>query len=218
VADREAEALLRRRITEQFPDDAIHGEELDDRPGRSGFRWILDAIDGTKSFIHGVPLYATLVAIEQEGQPVAGVIRIPALDECVYAAVGQGAWYVRGGDSPRPARVSECPRLAEGLFVTSEVASFDRKGLRAAYDRLQAVARLSRTWGDAYGYLLVATGRAELMVDPDMEVWDAGPMLPILSEAGGTFTDWRGRARIDSGNGVATNGRVFDEVMALVGG
>jgi histidinol phosphatase-like enzyme (inositol monophosphatase family) len=216
VADRRAEELLRRRIAEAFADDAIHGEEFDDRPGRSGFRWILDPVDGTKSFIHGVPLYSTLVAIEHEGRSVAGVIRIPALDECVYGAVGQGAWYVRGGAPPRPARVSDCPRLAEGLFVTSEVATFDRMGRRGVYDRLQAEARLSRSWGDGYGYLLVATGRAELMVDPAMELWDAATLPPILTEAGGTFTDWQGRPKTDSGEGFATNGLVFDEVMALL--
>lgn len=216
VADRRAEEHLRRRIAEAFADDAIHGEELDDRPGRSGFRWILDPIDGTKSFIHGVPLYATLVAIEHEGQSVAGVIRIPALDECVYASLGEGAWHTVGGQPPRRARVSDCPRLAEALFVTSEVATFDRIGRRQVYDRLQSAARLARSWGDAYGYLLVATGRAELMVDPVMEVWDAGPMPPILAEAGGTFTDWQGCVRTDSGQGVATNGRILDEVMALL--
>ncbi|MBN1588754.1 MAG: histidinol-phosphatase [Pirellulales bacterium] len=216
VADRQAEELLRNRIAKAFPDDAIHGEEFDDRPGQNGFRWILDPIDGTKSFIHGVPLYATLVAVEHEGRSIAGVIRIPALDESVYAAVGHGAWHVVGQEPPRRARVSECPRLAEGLFVTSEVATFDEIGRRDVYDRLQSVARLSRSWGDAYGYLLVATGRAELMVDPAMEVWDAGPLPPILNEAGGTFTDWQGRARIDSGQGFATNARVFDEVVELL--
>lgn len=218
VADRLAEEHLRRRIAEVFPDDAIHGEEFDDRAGQTGFRWILDPIDGTKSFIHGVPLYATLVAVEQQGRPELGVIRLPALDETLYAAVGQGAWQVRGSGKPQRAHVSLCPRMAEGLFVTSEVANFEEKGIRAVYDRLQAASRLTRTWGDAFGYYLVATGRAELMVDPDMKIWDAGPMLPILSEAGGTFTDWRGRARIDSGNGLATNGRVFDEVIGLLGG
>jgi histidinol-phosphatase len=216
VADRRSEELLRRRIAERFPDDAIHGEELADRSGRSGYRWILDPIDGTKSFIHGVPLYATLIAVERDGQSLAGVIRLPALDECVYAATGSGAWHVVGSGVPRPARASACPRLAEGLFLTSSVASYDGLGCREAYDRLQATARLTRTWGDAYGYMLVATGRAEAMVDPVMEVWDAGPLPPILAEAGGTFTDWQGHPRIDSGKGFATNGRVFDEVLAVL--
>ncbi|MCX7424169.1 MAG: histidinol-phosphatase [Planctomycetia bacterium] len=217
IADRRAEEYLRRRIAEAFPQDAIRGEEGDDRPGESGFRWLVDPIDGTKSFIHGVPLYATLVAVEHEGESVLGVIEVPALGERVYAATGRGAWHVVGEASPQPAKVSACPRLAEGLFLTSSVATFDRLGLRGVYDRLQASARLARTWGDGYGYFLVATGRAALMVDPAMEVWDAGPMLPILQEAGGTFTDWQGRATIHGGRGVGTNGMVFEEVMELLG-
>ena len=109
AADRRAEECLRGRIAETFPDDAILGEEFPERPGSSGFRWILDPIDGTKSFIHGVPLYGTLVGLEHAGVPVLGVIRIPALDECVYAAVGQGAWYVQGERPPQPAKVSRPP-------------------------------------------------------------------------------------------------------------
>jgi histidinol phosphatase-like enzyme (inositol monophosphatase family) len=214
-ADREAEEHLRRRIAESFPEDAILGEELPDRPGASGFRWILDPIDGTKSFIHGVPLYATLVGVEHEGQSVLGVIVVPAMDEGVYAARGQGAWCFGGDQPPQPARVSSCPRLSEGLFLTSEVRSFDAVNRRDVYDRLQSVARLSRTWGDGYGYLMVATGRAELMVDPIMCVWDAAPMLPILDEAGGKFSDWQGRATIHSGQGIAANPSVWDEVLAI---
>jgi len=192
------------------------GEELPDRPGDSGFRWILDPIDGTKSFIHGVPLYATLVAVECEGQSVLGVIRIPALDECVYAARGLGAWYLHADQPPRRAHVSQRQPLAKAMFVTSEVLSFDRTGRRAAYDRLQAAVRLARTWGDGYGYLMVATGRAEVMVDPIMALWDAAAMPVILEEAGGTFTDWRGNPSYQAGEGIATNGLLLEEVLAAV--
>ncbi len=216
VADREAETLLRRRIAEAFPADGVLGEELPETPGSSGYRWIVDPIDGTKSFIHGVPLYGTLVGVEHQGQSRIGVIVIPALDEYVYAAAGGGAWYVCGDRPPRPAKVSICGSLGQGLFVTSEVDCFEQTGRRAAYDRLQAAARLTRTWGDCYGYLLVATGRAELMVDAIMNVWDAAAVLPILQEAGGTFTDWQGRATIHSGEGIATNGRILDEVLGMV--
>lgn len=218
AADREAEQHLRKRIAEAFPDDAILGEEFPDREGTSGFRWILDPIDGTKSFIHGVPLYGTLVGVEHGGESVIGVNLVPALDECVYAAQGQGAWYVRGERAPVPARVSECARLSEGLFLTSEVANFEKTGRRPVYDRLQSVARLTRTWGDCYGYLLLATGRAELMVDPIMEIWDAAALVPIFQEAGGTFTDWEGRVNIHSRKGMATNGRVLDEALAITRG
>jgi len=216
VADRRAEEHLRRRIAEAFPEDGILGEELPERPGASGFRWILDPIDGTKSFIHGVPLYSTLIGIEHDGRSVAGAILIPALDECVYAAEGGGAWYAIGSQPPRRARVSTCPQLAEGLFVTSEIVNFDTIGRREVYYRLQAAARLARTWGDGYGYLLVATGRAELMVDPIMNLWDAAAIQPVIQEAGGTFTDWQGRPTIYSGQGIATNGRILEEVLAIV--
>ncbi|MBN2474749.1 MAG: histidinol-phosphatase [Pirellulales bacterium] len=218
VADRRAEEHLRRRIAEVFPDDAVVGEELPDREGDSEFRWILDPIDGTKSFIHGVPLYGTLVGVEHQGESVLGVILIPATDECVYAARGQGAWYLADDEPPRPAKVSDCPRLCEGLFLTSEVSTFDEVGRRDAYQRLEATARLSRSWGDCYGYLMIATGRAEVMVDPVVAVWDLAALPPIIEEAGGTFTDWQGCRTIHSGNSIATNGKTFDEVLAIVRG
>lgn len=215
IADRQAEAHLRERILTHFPHDAIVGEELGETPGTSGFRWILDPIDGTKSFIHGVPLYGTLIGMERDGQCTLGVIHIPTQDECVYAARGGGAWYATGTQPPQPARVNSCTCLAESLFLTSEVKSFDLIGRREAYFRLQDACRLSRTWGDCYAYLMVATGRAEVAVDPLMNVWDAAALLPIMEEAGGTFTDWEGQPSIYSGNGLATNGRVLNEVLAI---
>jgi histidinol-phosphatase len=216
AADRRAEEHLRQRIAAVFPNDAILGEEMSERSGTSGFRWIIDPIDGTKSFIHGVPLYSTLVAVECEGQSILGVIRIPALDECVYGARGLGAWYVHADQPPRRAHVSQHQPLAKSLFITSEVIDFQRKGRGDAYDRLQAAARLTRTWGDGYGYLMVATGRADVMVDPIMAVWDAAALPPILEEAGGTFTDWRGNKTFQGGEGIATNGLLLDEVLAAI--
>jgi len=218
AADRRAEEHLRNRIAEAFALDAVVGEELSDRPGSSPYRWIVDPIDGTKAFIHGVPLYGTLIGIEHEGESVAGVVYIPALDECVYASRGNGAWYVQGQKPKRPAKVSKQAPLSQGLFLTSEVGAFDEIDRRDVYDRLQSTARLSRTWGDCYGYLMVATGRAEVMVDPVVSLWDLAPMLPILAEAGGTFTDWQGRPTIRSGQAIATNGLLLDEVLAIVQG
>ena len=213
VADRQAELYLRGRIAAMFPNDAILGEEFPEQSGTSGFRWILDPVDGTKSFIHGVPIYSTLVAVEYEGQSVLGVIRIPALGECVYAARGLGAWHVEGDQAPRPARVSQCSSLSQATFVTSEVLSFDKHERRAAFDRLQSTARLTRTWGDGYGYLMVATGRADVMVDPIMALWDAASLPPILEEAGGTFTDWKGNRVYQACEGIATNGLLLPEVL-----
>ncbi len=215
IADRSAEQLLRERIAASFPHDGILGEELGTTEGTSGFRWILDPIDGTKAFIHGVPLYGTMVAVEHEGRCPAGLVYMPGLDEGVYASAGQGTWHFRGAAAPQRVGVSSKSRLAEGLFVTSQVDTFARRGAQAALEALQAAAYITRTWGDCYGYLLVATGRAEVMVDPTLNVWDAAAVQPIIEEAGGTFTDWNGEPTIHAGEAIATNGKVLDEVLAI---
>ncbi|MEX2174283.1 MAG: histidinol-phosphatase [Pirellulaceae bacterium] len=215
VADRSAEQLLRERIAAAFPSDGILGEELGRTNGSSDYNWILDPIDGTKSFISGVPLYGTLVAVEHQGRAIVGAVYLPGLDEGVYASAGEGAWHVRGESVPQRASVSKKPRLADGLLVTSQVDTFAKRGARGAYDRLEQAASIARTWGDCYGYLLVATGRAEVMVDPLLNVWDAAAVQPIIEEAGGTFTDWQGSATIHAGEAIATNGRVLEEVLAI---
>jgi histidinol phosphatase-like enzyme (inositol monophosphatase family) len=218
-ADRRAEELLRERIAAAYPADAILGEEFGEQPGDSGYQWVLDPIDGTKSFITGVPLYTTLVGILLDGRPVAGVIRAPATDETLWAALGHGAWYSLGERPAAAARVSARDRLSDATVLTSEIESFAQRAegdMRPAFQRLQSAARLSRTWGDAYGYLLVATGRADVMIDPLMNLWDAAPLLPILREAGGTYTDWRGRAEIDAGEGLGTNGHLLAEVLSYL--
>jgi histidinol phosphatase-like enzyme (inositol monophosphatase family) len=215
IADRQAEQHLRERIAAAFPADAILGEEFPEQPGDSGYRWILDPIDGTKSFISGVPLYGALVGVEFDGRSVVGVIHIPGLDETVYAAKGQGAWSLRGVRQPTPARISTTSRLADCLLCTSEVKTFTKSGRREAFDQFDSACRLVRTWGDCYGYLLVATGRADVMIDPLMNVWDCAALQPILEEAGGTFTDWQGKPTIHSGEAIATNGLVFDAVLAI---
>jgi histidinol phosphatase-like enzyme (inositol monophosphatase family) len=216
IADRQAEQLLRERIATAFPQDAILGEELGEKSGTSGYRWILDPIDGTKSFIYGVPLYAVLIGVERDKQSEIGVIHLPALGETVYAAKGQGAWHVLGDKLKKPARVSKTKSLADGLFLTSGLAGFHRRGAGPFLEQLTKTARLTRTWGDAYGYLMVATGRAEVMVDPEMNLWDAAAILPIIQEAGGKFTDWRGNPTTASGEGIATNGLIHDEVLKLL--
>lgn len=213
-ADRRAEEWLRQQIGRVFPTDGIVGEEWGEQIGQSGFRWILDPIDGTKSFIFGVPLYATLIGIQYGDQSVAGVIHCPALDETAHAALGEGCIYQHASQQPRRVRVSRRV-LRQGLFVTSQIDSFDRRGARAAFDQLSERAYVTRTWGDAYGYLLVATGRAEVMIDPVMHLWDAAAILPILEEAGGQFTDWRGRRTVQGGEGVGSNGLVHAEVIAV---
>ena len=219
IADRSAEELLRSRIKSQFGSDGLIGEEFGEIAGESGYQWILDPIDGTKSFIHGVPLYTTLVAVLRNGEPLVGVIHAPALDETVWAAKGGGCWYQsKANVEPGAARVSTVSRLSESLLLTTEVASFTTHREPDALDvfvKLQRAARLARTWGDGYGYLLVATGRAEVMIDPVTNLWDAAPLQTVIEEAGGQFADWKGNPTVYAGEAVATNGRVTDEVLAI---
>jgi histidinol-phosphatase len=215
IADRSAETLLRERIAAVFREDGIVGEEFGTQQGTSGFTWILDPIDGTKSFISGVPLYGTMVGIEHEGRALAGLVYIPGLDEGVFASSGQGTWHFAKAQQPTRAQVSQRRRLAGGLFVTSQVDTFAKRGAMGAFEALQAAAYVTRTWGDCYGYLLVATGRAEVMVDPILNVWDAAAVQPIVEEAGGAFTDWRGNPSIHAGEAIATNGLVQHEVLAI---
>jgi histidinol phosphatase-like enzyme (inositol monophosphatase family) len=221
IADRSAEELLRQRIGDRFPADAIIGEELGEQTGESGFQWILDPIDGTKSFIHGVPLYTTLIAVLQNDEPQIGVIHAPALCETVSAAKGSGCWYTCGSaNKPQAARVSEVASLKESLLLTTEVEGFRQRPSGDATDvfmRLQRAARVARTWGDGYGYLMVATGRAEVMIDPIVNLWDAAPLLPIIEEAGGHFSDWKGNPTIRAGEALATNGRLSREVLRMTG-
>ena len=210
-ADVEAEEHLRRRIAQTFPEDAIIGEERGESEGRSGRRWIVDPIDGTYSFVHGVPFYGVLVGVEVDGVPSVGVVNIPALDEIVYAAKGLGCFW-----NGTPAHVSQTTKLEDALLLCTDFGSCVRYGLGAAAEALQRGAAMRRTWGDCYGYVLVATGRADVMLDPAMNVWDCAALMPVVEEAGGTFTDWRGERTIRGGNAFATNGLLFDEVMRII--
>jgi myo-inositol-1(or 4)-monophosphatase len=212
IADRSAERMLRARIERRFPDHAVLGEEYG-ATGSSGAscRWILDPVDGTQSFVHGVPLFATLIGVEVDGEARVGVAYFPALDEMVYAAHGLGARW-----NGRPCHVSSRAALAEATLCYTSVDGFHRTGRVGALDRLIAATRTQRGWGDAYAHALVATGRTDLAVEPVMNIWDNAPLLPILAEAGGRFSDWTGAARIDGGDAVSTNGLVHDQVLALL--
>lgn len=191
VADRAAEEYVRAAIRDAFPEDGIVGEEGEDVPSRSGRRWIVDPIDGTRSFSCGVPLYGVLLALEEERRPTLGCCHVPVVGETLVAAEGAGAWV--GG---RRARVSECDTLAEARVTTSGLEYWRDRSTdehRAGWERLVRATRFARTWGDAYGYFLVATGRIELLVDPICGLyWDYAPIIPILAEAGGRLTTFAG--------------------------
>lgn len=211
VADREAEAHLRKRIAEAFPDDSILGEEEGQLSGSSNRRWILDPIDGTYSFVHGVPLYGVLIGLEIDSEPILGVVNLPALGELIHAARGLGCFW-----NGERAHVSSTSTLNQALLLSTDFGVCEKYGFGPAAESLQRQVHARRTWGDAYGHVLVATGRADIMLDPVMNVWDCAALAPILEEAGGTFTDWGGRRTIHGGNAISTNGLLFDRVMEVI--
>lgn len=206
-ADRRAERRARELLAERFPDDAVVGEEEADSGGTSGRTWYLDPIDGTAAFIRGVPLFSTLLAATDADGPLLGVIHFPGLAETVWAGRGRGCWW-----DGRPASVTERQTLAGSFLMTSAVNHWSPSTLR----RTLGAGVQVRTWGDAYGYALVATGRADAMVDPVAAVWDLAPMTVILAEAGGRFTDLTGTERADGGSGLATNGFLHEELRELL--
>ncbi len=216
IADQEAETLLRRRIGETFPDDAIVGEEYGEQSGTSGYCWVLDPIDGTKSFVTGVPLYGTMVGVMQGQEAVIGSIWFPGLDEGMYAATGFGAWYFSGQAEPVRSSIVGQREPGGGVLLTTCDQTLARRLGHEAWLRLGAEYGVCRTWGDVYGYMLVATGRAHVMLDPIMNVWDAAAVMPIILEAGGKFTDWHGFPRVDGGDSVATGGPWHDDVLAIL--
>jgi fructose-1,6-bisphosphatase/inositol monophosphatase family enzyme len=165
-----------------------------------------------------VPLYTTLVAVLEGERPLLGVIHAPATNETVFALAGQPTWYAQGSTDPAPARVSNVERLAEATFVTTELKTFDRVASadgRSVFHQLEKACRLTRTWGDAYGYLLVATGRADVMIDPEVNLWDAAALQPVIEGAGGHYSDWQGRPSVHTGNAVASNPHLAGLVLSI---
>jgi histidinol-phosphatase len=213
VADRGAEELLRARIERAFPTHGIVGEEYGVKSGTEPARWILDPIDGTFSFVCGVPLYSVLIGFEWEGEAVAGVIYMPALSEMVAAARGLGCTW-----NGRPARVSETSTLSDARLVYASAKWPAENGRGAEFSRLLAASGKDRGWCDAYGYALVATGRAEIALDPVMAIWDTAALYPVVTEAGGTLTDWNGVSTHEAGEAIATNGRLLEPVLRTLRG
>jgi histidinol phosphatase-like enzyme (inositol monophosphatase family) len=172
-------------------------------------RWIIDPIDGTKAFVRGVPLWGTLVACCEGETVLAGAVCYPVVDETLAAAVGEGCWWngVR-------ARVSAVDTLAQATLCITDERFAGRPHRAAQWRALAADSGVVRTWGDCYGYLLLATGRAEVMVDDLMNPWDAAAVLPLVTEAGGAFTDWRGRTTAFGGDVIATNAALAQSVRA----
>jgi len=206
-ADRRAELVLREFFARETPAFGFLGEEFGDAAGEAPGRWIVDPIDGTKAFVHRVPLFGTLIALEWEGASVLGVIACHAVGETAWAARGLGASL-----DGQPCRVSSVETLETAtVLATDWRAVLERPGGATVFRR----ARLARTWGDCYGYLLVAAGRAEVMLDPELNLWDVAALEPIITEAGGRLADWPG-APAPRSSAVAANASLADEVVRLL--
>ena len=211
AADYDAERSARQWIDKNFPADGIIGEELPTTRESAKRRWIIDPIDGTFTFLQNVPLWGTLVAVVEGERVIAGAAYFPALEETIVAAPGKGAWW-----NGSRAAVSKVSDLKSARLVTTD-ARFNRDSSRRdRWLQLQNGVHAVRTWGDCYGYLLVATGRADVMVDDVISVWDGAALLPVITEAGGAFTDWKGRTTAFGGDAIATNSLLADVVRQIL--
>lgn len=210
IADRETEEIIREEILKRYPDHGIIGEEFGKTNEDSRIQWVLDPIDGTKSFIHGVPFYTTLIGIMIDNEPVVGIINAPALNELCAAAIGLGATF-----NGKPCSVRETTDLSEATLLVTEIYRFKEHNQQELFEELMQKTKIHRTWGDAYGHMMVAIGRADLMYDPILNIWDAAALLPVVKEAGGIFSDTKGKETIHSGNGFSTTRKLFPAVNEI---
>jgi histidinol phosphatase-like enzyme (inositol monophosphatase family) len=211
IADRGAEQAARDWIGARFPTDGIAGEEFPEKAGTSGRRWIVDPIDGTKSFVRGVPLWGSLVAVVEGEHVLAGAASFPAVGETVAASTGCGCWH-----NGSRARVSDIAALRDSTVLISDERVFPTGAGRDRWEQLASIAAVSRSWGDAFGYLMVATGRAEVMVDAIVNAWDIACFLPVIEEAGGVFTSLDGKVTAFGGNSIATNAALAAESRRIL--
>lgn len=211
VADREAEQMLRQTLQRAFPDDGFLGEEFGDTPGTSGFRWIVDPIDGTRSFVRGIPLWATLVGLEYKDEQIAGIAAAPALGQTYRALRGDGAYR-----NNRRIRVSEVNDLSQALVFYSSLSWFIKEGHQETFLKLVRRTERTRGFGDFYGFVLVAQGSGELMVEHGVHAWDVAAIKPLIEEAGGRFSDWSGGTSIHRPDVIVSNGKLHDDARKLL--
>ena len=211
IADRSAEQALRKQLTQHFPDDGFLGEEFGDTPGTSGYRWIIDPIDGTRSFIRNIPVWATLVGLEFRGEMIAGIAYIPTWNQTFRALRGDGAYR-----DDRRIRVSDVPTLDKALLSYSSFGFFKAAGRQDSFALMLAKTERSRGYSDFYGFVLVAQGSVDLMVEHGVHIWDVAGLKVLVEEAGGTFTDWEGQPSIDRPDVLASNGKVHAAALEIL--
>lgn len=225
IADKSTEELCREFFAKETPGFGVIGEEFGIESPDAEYQWIIDPIDGTKAFIHGVPLFGTLIALYHRGKSIASLIRIPAMNTAVWAVKDGGAFIGSSAQDARPTRCSKVTQLSESLVLSGTVNTMESTGYGEAFTKIRHAAKLHRGWGDCYGYYLVAAGRAELMVDPVVSLWDIAPYPLLFSEAGGKFSTIDGLTELFDANGkpnrsiyegytsVASNGLLHNDVL-----
>jgi len=213
VADREAEQLLRATLLRAFPNDGFLGEEFGDSPGTSGFRWIIDPIDGTRNFVRNIPLWGTLVGLTHHGEAIAGVVEVPALGHSYRAIRGEGAF--RG---ERRLRVSDVSDLGKSTMFYTNLSWFERAGRRDDFLKLAQSVQTQRGYGDFYGHVLVAQGSGDVMVEHGVHIWDVAALQPIVEEAGGRFSNWDDGCDLTRPDVIVTNGRLHQDVLRILAG
>lgn len=225
-ADRLAESIIRARVADRFPEDGVLGEEEGETKGASGYRWILDPIDGTRPFSRGIPTFGNLIAVEREARPgeadslpeiVVGVAGFPALQELLWAGDGLGAWWRTPRTETLCMRVARPQVLSEAVVDTLSPQSWEKHGWGAAYEKLWRSTRRVRSWSDAYSFALVATGRVDAAVDFGAKLWDVAPFAVMMKEAGGMMSCFRGTPCLTTGTYVAANVELHRELMKFTG-
>jgi histidinol phosphatase-like enzyme (inositol monophosphatase family) len=215
-ADRAAEKFVRDAVAEAFPGDGVIGEEFPPMDSSTGRTWVVDPIDGTMSFVHGVPLFGTMLACLENGEPTLGVIAMPALGECVAARVGSGCLWYRGDAAPVPARVSDRADLRGAMVLTTSMEYYSEPRHKRGWARFNELGARTRGWSDCYAFVLLATGRADAVVEPGVKLWDIAAVPPIVGEAGGVWTDADGNHDLHAGSIIATNGRLHARVVEVM--
>lgn len=211
IADRSAEKALREYLLRHFPDDGYLGEELGDTPGTTGFRWIIDPIDGTRSFVRNIPVWATLVGLEDRGEMVAGICYVPTWKQTYRALRGDGTYR-----DDRRIHVSDVSDIEKALVSYTSFGFFKAADRHQTFTNLLAKTERSRGYADFYGFVLVAQGSVDLMVEHGVHVWDVAGLKVLVEEAGGRFTDWDGGPSIDRPDVVASNGLIHDAALEIL--
>jgi histidinol phosphatase-like enzyme (inositol monophosphatase family) len=212
IADKKAEEFMREMIMKKFPNHGILGEEFGEHNSHAIYKWVLDPIDGTKSFICGTVTFGTLIALLKNGEPILGVINQPILNEYL---IGDNRTTELNG---KEVHVKNCEKISEAVLLTTDQLNVEQYQNIKNFDNLVHKVKLYRQWGDCYGYYLVATGYANIMIDPIMSPWDSLALIPIIKGAGGTITDYQGGDPVKGKSIVATGGTIHSEVIKLISG